>query len=140
MRSLRHAAGLLLLASPLPLGAADVKLGTCESSTGVWEFANPAGGRGLVARDGPKYQVIWITKAANATTGASDAVGGAGHCTCAAETGKLVWKCHIAYSLQPNEMGADQTYEWAVDGDALRSFLIGQDGKRNEGVAIRRPK
>jgi hypothetical protein len=140
MRCLLRAAGLLLLASPLPLYAADAKLGTCESATGTWEFANQAGGRALVARDGPRYEVIWITKAANASTGAAEALGSAGHCTCAAATGKLVWKCHITFSLQPNQAGTDPTFEWAVDGETLRSFFIGPDGKRDAGIAFRRPK
>jgi hypothetical protein len=52
----------------------------------------------------------------------------------------LAWQCRIAYSLRPNEIGTTLRYEWAVDGENLRSFPIGPDGKRIPGLAFRRPR
>lgn len=140
MRGLLETTVALVLALPLGLESADAKLGTCETSVGAWEFASQAGGRAVVAKEGSKYQVLWITKLVNLDTGATEAEGGAAECTCDKAPGVLVWKCHIAFSLRPNQIGADERYEWAVDGANLRSFLVGPDGKRNEGIAFRRPK
>jgi len=138
MRSSVKVALVMLMASPLGLQAADAKLGTCESSVGVWEFIGQPG-RGLLTKAGAKYQVMWIANLAGGT-GATEAGGQAAECSCQATAGKLIWKCRIAFSLRPAEVGADQIYEWTVAGDTLKSSLVGPDGKPTEGVGIRRPQ
>jgi len=140
MRSPLKATLLLLLASPLGLQAGDTKLGTCESAVGPWEFIVQPGGRGLMTKEGAKYHVMWVARVANATAGTTEAEGTAAECTCQAAAQKLVWKCRVSFSLRPSEIGTEQTYEWGVDGDTLKSWYVGPDGKRSDGVGIRRPK
>jgi hypothetical protein len=93
-----------------------------------------------MTKEGAKYHVMWVANVANASTGNTEAVGAAAECSCQAAASKLVWKCRVAFSLRPAEIGTEQTYEWGVDADSLKSWYIGPDGKRNEGVGIRRPK
>ena len=141
MRSRLIAAILLLLASPLGLQAGTANLGTCETSVGAWEFATTSGGRLLVARKGPgaTYDVVWVAKFANSDTGDIEPEGVAAECTCANAATKLVWKCRVLFSLQYLRIGSHQTYEWSSDGDTLKSWYIAPEGKRNEGLPIRRP-
>jgi hypothetical protein len=67
-------------------------------------------------------------------------VGGAADCTCEAKATMLAWRCRIAFSLRAEEIGKDQGFEWAVEGENLTSFPIGPDGKRAGGLAFRRRK
>ena len=94
----------------------------------------------MVAKEGATNQALWITKVANPSTGAAESVGGATECTCEKAPAMLVWKCDVVFSLHADQIGTKQRYEWAVDGDNLRSFLVGPDGKRDEGAPFRRPK
>jgi len=138
MRSPMGAALMMLLASALVLQAGNEKVPTCDGAVGAWEFIGQPG-RGLMSKVGSKFQVMWVAQMP-ASAGATEAAGQAAECTCAAAPGKLVWKCRIAFSLRPAEVGTDQTYEWGMDGDILKSRLVGPDGKPNEGVGFRRPQ
>ncbi len=136
MRKILEAAVVAALASPLGLQARDVKLGTCETSVGAWEFKE--GGRALIAKEGDEYRVLWITTFVN-TNGATEPEGVAGDCTCQDASKKLVWKCRVAYSFESSQIGTEQTFEWIVDGDTLNSWYIAPDGKRS-ATGLRRPK
>jgi hypothetical protein len=136
MRGVLGATVVLVLVSPLGLHAADARLGTCDASVGAWEFKE--GGRAVIARDGDKYHVIWVTTFVNAN-GATEPEGVAAVCTCQDASAKLVWKCRVAYSFEPSQIGTEQTFEWAVDGDTLNSWYIAPDGKRS-ATGMRRPK
>ncbi len=138
---MRHAFGiaaLLLLATPVGLRAGDVPLGACESSIGAWEFATKEGGRAVIARETGKYHVIWITTFVNAD-GKTEPEGIAAECTCQDTPKKLVWKCRVAFSLEASQIGADQTYEWAVDRGILSSWYVAPDGTRS-ATPITRPR
>ena len=138
MQRLFEAAVVVLLASPLALQAGDVTLGTCEGSVGAWEFTSPEGGRAVIARDGGKYRVLWVTTFVN-ERGVTEPEGIAADCTCQDAPQKLVWKCRVAYSLQAGLLGAEQTFEWAVDGGSLNSWYVAPDGKRT-ATGIRRAR
>jgi hypothetical protein len=84
MRNSVKGIAALLLASPLGLQAADTRLGSCENTVGAWEIVGQPGGRGLTTKEGAKYQVIWVFRIANASTGATEGAGQAGECTCRA--------------------------------------------------------
>jgi len=142
MGSRLMAAVLLLLALSLGPQAGAANLGTCETSVGVWEFATTSGGRLLITREGPgsKYDVVWVAKFTNSDTGDVEPEGVAAECTCANAATRLVWKCQVVFSLQYVRIGSHQTYEWSSDGDTLKSWYVAPDGKRNEGVPIRRPR
>lgn len=131
-------AALVLLAVPLGLQAGDVRLGTCETSVGAWEFATKEGGRVVIANESEKYHVLWITTFVNAD-GNTEAEGIAAECSCQDAAKKLVWKCRVAFSLQPSQVGTDQVYEWAVDGATLNSWYVSPDGKRS-ATPMRRPR
>jgi hypothetical protein len=136
MRDLLRAAAVLLLATPLRLQAGDVRLGSCETSAGAWEFTSKEGGRAMIAKEGEKYHVMWITTFVN-TDGMTEPEGIAAECTCQDSPRKLVWKCRVAFSLQSSQIGTDQMYEWALDGDTLSSWYVAPDGKRS-ATPIRR--
>jgi hypothetical protein len=138
MRRFLGAAVVVLLASPLVLHAADVRLGSCEGSVGAWDFATKEGGRAVIAKEGSTYHAVWITTFVN-TNGETEPEGVAADCICQDAPNKLVWKCRVAFSLQSNQTGAEQTFEWTTDGRTLTSWYIGPDGTRS-GTAIRRPK
>jgi hypothetical protein len=137
MRSLLSTVGLALLATPL---AAAETLGTCESSVGPWEIVTEAGGRAVTTKEGPTYHSVWVTKVPSSTGTGTEAVGGAAECSCETTPAMLVWQCRITYSFQPSDIGTRLRYEWAVDGENLRSFPIGPDGKRGSGIPFRRPR
>ena len=80
-----------------------------------------------------------MAKFANSDTGDVEPEGMAAECTCANNVTTLVWKCRVVFSLQYLRIGSHQTYEWSNDGDTLKSWYIAPDGKRNEGLPIRRP-
>jgi hypothetical protein len=138
MRYLLSAVALAALALPRPASAAT--LGTCESSVGPWEIVSQSGGRAVVARDGSKYHAMWLTRVATADGGTTEPAAGAAECTCENAPAMLAWQCRITYSLRPDEIGTTLRYEWAIDGENLRSFPIGPDGKRIPGLAFRRPR
>ncbi len=138
MRKLLGTAAVVLLATPLGLQAGDVRLGRCETSVGAWDFASKEGGRAVIAKQGEKYHVMWITTFVN-TDGRTEPEGIAAECTCQDAPMKLVWKCRVAFSLQSSQIGTDQTYEWAVDGDTLSSWYVAPDGKRS-ATPIRRAR
>jgi len=128
----------VLLAPSLGLQAGDAKLGSCATSIGAWEFTSPVQGRAVIAKDGDRYHVLWITTFVN-TNGRSEPEGVATECTCQDASNKLVWKCRVAYSFQSDQIGADQTFEWSLDGETLNSWYIAPDGTRS-ATALRRPK
>ena len=128
----------VLLAQALGLQAGDAKLGSCATSIGAWEFTSPERGRAVIAKDGDTYHTLWITTFVN-TNGRTEPEGVAAECTCQDVTNKLVWKCRVVYSFQADEIGADQTFEWAVDADTLNSWYIAPDGTRS-ATGLRRPK
>ncbi len=130
MRSLPGIAAVVLLGTPLALGASDVPLGSCETSAGAWEFTSREGGRAVIARQGEKYHVMWITTFVDAN-GKTEPEGIAAECSCRDAPKKLVWKCRVAFSLQSSLIGADQTYEWTVDGGTLNSWYVAPDGTRS---------
>jgi hypothetical protein len=138
MRTLLSAIALAALTLPRPASAA--ALGTCESSVGPWEIVSQSGGRAVVARDGSKYHAMWLTRVPSASGGATEPEAGAAECTCENAPAMLAWQCRITYSLRPDAIGMTLRYEWAVDGENLRSFSIGPDGKRIPGLAFRRPQ
>ena len=138
MRSVLGTAAVVLLATPLGLRASDVQLGSCETSVGAWEFTSKDGGRAVIARQGDKYHVMWITTFVD-TDGRTQPEGIAAECTCQDAPKKLVWKCRVAFSLQPSQIGADQTYEWAVDGETLNSWYVAADWQRS-ATPIRRAR
>lgn len=129
---------LLLLTSTLRLHAEDLKLGSCDASGGAWEFTSEEGGRAVIARDGDKYHVIWVTTFVN-TGGTTEPEGIAADCSCHDAPNKLVWNCSVAFSFQPGQVGTQQTYEWTVDGNTLKSWYIAPDGKRS-ATGMRRPR
>jgi hypothetical protein len=128
----------VLLAPALGLQAGDARLGSCATSTGAWEFTSAEGGRAVIAKDGDKYHAVWITTFVN-PNGRTEPEGVAADCTCQDASNKLVWKCRVAYSFQSDQIGADQTFEWAVDGGTLNSWYIAPDGTRS-ATGLRRPK
>lgn len=138
MRKTVSATVAVLLASALGVGASDEKLGSCATSIGAWEFASPADGRAVIAKDGDKYHAVWITTFVN-PNGRSEPEGVAADCTCHDASSKLVWKCRVAYSFQSDQIGADQTFEWTADGGTLKSWYIAPDGTRS-ATGLRRPK
>ncbi len=138
MRNVLGTAALVLLATPLGLRAADVPLGTCETSAGAWEFATREGGRAVISRQGDRYHVIWITTFVNGD-GRIEPEGIAAECRCQDAPQKLVWKCRVAFSLQASQIGTDQTYEWAVDRGTLNSWYVAPDGTRS-ATPMKRPR
>ena len=138
MGSLLRTMIFVLLASPLGLQAADVKLGTCETSVGAWEFTTKEGGRAVIAKEGGKYHVLWLTSFTN-TSGTAEPEGVAAECTCHDGSNKLLWRCRVAFSFQTSDIGTEQNFEWIVDGGTLNSWYIAPDGKRS-ATGIRRPK
>ena len=136
MRSTLGAMVVMLLVSPLELQAGDASLGTCVASVGAWEFIE--GGRAVIARDSDKYHAVWLTTFVN-TDGATEREGVAAQCTCQDASDKLVWKCRVAYSFEPSQVGAEQTFEWTVNGGTLNSWFIAPDGTRS-ATALRRPR
>jgi len=136
MRSVSGALVAMLLTSPLPLQAGQATLGTCAASVGAWEFIE--GGRAVIAREGDRYHAVWLTTFVN-TNGATEREGVAAGCTCQDATNKLVWKCRVAYAFDSSQVGAEQTFEWTVDGDTLNSWFIAPDGTRS-ATALRRPR
>lgn len=140
MRSLVMWLAPCLLAAPPGLQAAEARVGTCESTVGAWELVGSPGGRGLMTREGAKYEVLWVFRVANASTGAPEGAGQAGECTCRPTADRLAWNCLVVFSLQAAETGAEQTFEWEPDGDAWKVWHVGPDGKRTAGGAVRRPK
>src|SRR5262249_12426157 len=120
------------------LQAGDVKLGSCAMSIGAWEFTSPEGGRAVIAKDGDRYHAVWITTFVN-TSGTTEPEGVAADCACQDAPNKLVWKCRVAYAFPSSQIGADQTFEWAVDGNTLNSWYIAPDGTRSP-TGLRRPK
>ena len=138
MRGFLATAAAVLLATPIGLQAGDVPLGSCETSVGAWDFTSKEGGRAVIARQGERYHVMWITTFVD-PGGKTQPEGIAAECTCRNAPEKLVWKCHVALSLDPSLIGADQTYEWAVDGGTLSSWYVAPDGKRS-ATPLRRAK
>jgi hypothetical protein len=138
MRSLLGATAVVLLASPLGVHAADVRLGTCEASVGAWEFASKEGGRAVIARGGDRYHVMWVTTFVD-SQGVTQPEGIAAECTCRDAPTRLAWKCRVAFSFDSSLVGAEQTYEWAVDGGTLNSWYVAPDGTRS-ATPLRRPK
>jgi hypothetical protein len=138
MRGLFGAAVVVFLASPPGLQAADARLGTCATSVGAWEFTSKEGGRAVIARDGDAYHVMWVTTFVD-TAGATQPEGIAAECACQDAPGKLVWKCRVAFSFDASTIGAEQTFEWAVDGGTLNSWYVAPDGKRS-ATPLRRVK
>ena len=136
MRSVSGALVAMLLASPLPLQAGEATLGTCAASVGAWEFIE--GGRAVIAREGDRYHAVWLTTFVN-TNGATEREGVAAECACQDAPNKLVWKCRVAYSFEPSQVGAEQTFEWIVNGGTLNSWFIAPDGTRS-ATAMRRPR
>jgi hypothetical protein len=128
----------VLLAPALGLQAGDVKLGTCATSVGAWEFTSPARGRAVFAKEGDRYRALWITTFVD-TNGRTQPEGVAADCTCQDATNKLVWKCRVAFAFEADQIGADQTFEWTVDGDTLNSWYVAPDGTRS-ATGLRRPK
>jgi hypothetical protein len=129
---------MVLLAMPPVVQASDVQLGSCETSAGAWEFTSKEGGRAVIARQGDKYQVMWITSFVD-TAGRTQPEGIAAECSCRDAPKKLVWRCRVAFSLETSLTGTDQTYEWAVDGGTLNSWYVAPDGKRS-ATPIRRAR
>jgi hypothetical protein len=138
MRNFLGTATVALLATPLGLQAGDVRLGNCESSVGAWEFTSKEGGRAVIAREGDKYHAMWVTTFVN-SNGMTEPEGIAAECTCQNASNRLVWKCRVAFSFQSSQIGADQMFEWAVDGDTLNSWYVAPDGNRS-ATGIRRPR
>ncbi|HXK12210.1 MAG TPA: hypothetical protein VMT70_21405 [Vicinamibacteria bacterium] len=138
MRSRLAATVLMLLASPFSLQAADVSLGTCEGSVGAWEFTTKEGGRAVIAGEGDRYHVLWVTTFVNGS-GATVPEGVAADCTCRPAPKKLVWECRVAFSFEAGDIGTQQRFEWMVDGGTLNSWFVAPDGKRS-ATGLRRPK
>ena len=136
MRSVLGALVAMLLTSPLQLQAGQATLGTCAASVGAWEFIE--GGRAVIAREGDRYHAVWLTTFVN-TNGATQREGVAAGCTCQDAPNKLVWKCRVAYSFDSSQVGAEQSFEWSVDGDTLTSWFIAPDGTRS-ATALRRAR
>ncbi len=138
MRNLLAAAVFGLFATRA-VAADDATLGTCEAAVGPWEFATQPG-RALIANEGTKYHVVYLTQFADPGTGAVSSDGSASECTCAGTATVLTWTCQVAFALRASEIGATETYEWTVDQGVLRSWSVAPDGQRGRGIAIRRPR
>ena len=136
MRSMLGVMVVMLMTSPLEPQAGEARLGTCAASVGAWEFIE--GGRAVIARDGDKYHALWLTTFVN-TDGATEREGVAAQCTCQDASNKLLWKCHVAYSFERSQVGAEQTFEWTVNGGTLNSWFIAPDGTRS-ATPLRRPR
>ena len=136
MRGLWEATLFAALVCPNALQAAEAKAGTCEAAVGAMEFTSQPG-RAVIAKAGSKYQIVYVATSTNPATKATEPLGGASECTCDGSAGKLLWNCRVLFSLQPAQIGSQEKYEWAVDGENVKSWPIGPDGKRGEVVTVR---
>lgn len=119
----------------------------CDSLVGVWDYAEPSPpGRGILARLGNKYTLVYFqtAKAAAAqqsgSTAGSSFFGGVYEYTCQGSNGKYQWKMRALHSQTPEDVGREQTLDMEVQGDIAKWWFIGADGKRGNPGAAKRAK
>jgi len=132
--------------------AADAKAGGCDALVGAWEYQQPTPpGNFVIARQGAKYiGVFFLTRGgpspprAEPSTDAEKAAAyarssaGSWEFTCEGSAGKLRTKTKMLYSLNFAEVGTEQLVDIEVQGDQVKWWHLGEDGKRGSLNAARR--
>jgi ketosteroid isomerase-like protein len=118
---------------PIEAAAAEaVPPASCDAALGAWEYLDPSGpGRATVSKLANGRQLLqWIM----VPRGGGPTVAGAWEATC--EGARRRWR--ILFSTNPDGVGSEVTEEFEIEGDTIRFWILGPDGKRgDEGRAHR---
>ena len=140
---------LFLVALAVPAGApsaAKSKAG-CEATLGLWEPTSGWPGRFVGSREGTKYVFVGLRsrpdrKTTEPTTDAEKAaayattIAGVWEYSCNGSRMKL----NPVFALNPADIGRELAADFEIEGDTMRWWFIGADGKRGELETARRVK
>lgn len=119
----------------------------CDSLVGVWDYVEPSPpGRAILARLGTKYTFVYFQTAKPAAVpqsgppAAGNFFAGVYEYTCEGTNGKYQWKMRALHSLEREDVGREQTLDMEAQGDTLKWWFIGADGKRTSPGAAKRAK
>jgi hypothetical protein len=118
----------------------------CDSLVGGWEYVEPSSpGRGIIARTGSEYLLVYVDAPKQPPTSALSASSienaGAVEFACEGSGGKYRWtKMRWLYELVPPTDGGVERLDMEVEGDNARWWFLDADGKRGAMGAAKRLK